>query len=541
MRRRALSYGLVLLAASATAGGVAVRRLLDRPGETAFAFLPENALAVAAIDVVPAPDQVLAFKNIEATLSAVTDGKAADPGAFVGTMFDDPVLRPLAEQIDRSAAGAWLPNPSGKKDDEPTAVGIVAIKDPAAVARILTSKARRQTATGTEMFRLEPKGQTKGYAMLHGNYVVFSDKAWAVDAVARVIRGEAKSIVGVPAFASAGARALPSASLRVLAHPSLVRGDEWLVGSMSIRETGMDMAVSGDTNDPEARKAGSLAPLSPDLLAKLPRGAYGFLAAAQSGPAVALFGDRLDDAEKSVKDESDLDLEKDVLPALGGNAVVGLYPSYGPDAGLDLLVSIDDANGAAPAAIAARVERAIGKTMEEDKKDWKVNATRNGATISRLADEPTDGIQDVLRTLEKSGLRPLTLSRGKTVAWASVGQGMLLATSQELLDRAIAARRAPSDATGLSGDLALGTMPARAADGQFALAIGMKRLVEGIRNTVDPSHMTAAEAKTYRQALSLYDATTEPLAIRAGMDPNGRYKAFVSIPFDWSKLPSMTK
>ncbi len=62
-----------------------------------------------------------------------------------------------------------------------------------------------------------------------------------------------------------------------------------------------------------------------------------------------------------------------------------------------------------------------------------------------------------------------------------------------------------------------------------------------IRNTVDPSHMSPDEAKIYRKGLSLFDGTTEPLAIRGGVEPGGHYRSFASIPMDWSKLPGVMK
>lgn len=548
MRRRVLSYGLLALAATAAAGGLAVHRLLDRPGESAFAFIPANAKGVASFDLVPAPDQVLAFKNIDSMISQASDGKSADPAALIGSMLPDPALKPLTDQIDRSVAFAWLPPQTGTKEgfEDVDGVAFVALKDAAAFERVLRAKGKPDKFGGTSFYWLAPKkmGDLKPAIMVHGGYAMVTDKPWILDKVGRVIRGEDKPITDVPAFAAARERALSSSNLLVLVSPEVAKGDDWGVASMAIRDGGMEFAVSGQSNDETVRKAGSLVPLGSDVLAGLPRGAYGFFAMAQPGPAVALAGEALDEPTKSMKEEMEMDLKTDVLPALAGNFAVAFYPSFGPDAGLDLLVSMDDANGADPATLARKLERFLEEKIEEGKPsgdEWRVKIAADGADASRLADEPTDEIRDGIRGMEKSFFRPLTLSRNKTIAWAMVGRSVLFATSQSLLERAVAARRAPSAAVGLSGDAALGARPETAADGQFALAISMKRLAEGIRNTVDPSHMSPASATTYRKTLSLYDNVTEPLAIRAQMSADGHFRSYVSIPFDWSKLPGFFK
>jgi len=73
VHRRVLPYAFLAFAATAAAGGVALNRLLDRPGESALAFVPANALAAISLDLVPAPDQVLAFKSINEMISSAAD------------------------------------------------------------------------------------------------------------------------------------------------------------------------------------------------------------------------------------------------------------------------------------------------------------------------------------------------------------------------------------------------------------------------------------------------------------------------------------
>ena len=547
MRRRALSYSLLALAAVGATGGFVAHRILDRPGATALTLVPADALAVASFDLVPAPDQVLAFKHIDETISAATKGKANLDNAFVSMFDSEPRLKPLAAQLGRSFAFAWLPTPGKPKVEDGSALVFVALKDASAFSQSLAKIGKPVALAGGKAYNIGDHGESILVTVV-GDYAVGSDKAWPLAAVGRVARGDAPAVTSAPAFVAARAQALPSSNLLVMASPQLAKlagagewkSDEWAVSSMAIRELGMEFAVSAQSNDPRLLKAGELKPLGRTFLDAMPRGAYGFLAMSQPGPAVGIAGKSLDEPSKEIKEQTDLDLRADILPALGGNVGVAYYPSFGADAGIDMLVSVDDANGADPASLARRLEGYLDKEAAKDKSmkgPWKVGLPMEGADAYRLADEPTTEMQKSAKEAERSFFRPLTLSRGKTVAWATVGNSVLLATSQDLLARAVFARRNPSPAVGLSGDTALGADPTRAADGQFALALSMRRLAEGMRNTIDPSHMSVETAGWYRKTLGLFDATTEPLAMRAAVTPGGRYYGYTSIPLDWSKLP----
>lgn len=549
MRRRVFSYAVLALAATATAGGIALNHLLDRPGETAMDMVPSNALAVIALDLVPAPDQIMAFKSIDDMIAGSKEPMAKTAkGALIGSLFSEfahePELEPIAQQIDRSIAVALLPKHEKGNENEGEGVALLPVKDSAAIANFLRSKGKAETIDGVSLVSVHTKDNGEFHFSLQGSVLVASNTGWTVADVVKVSTGQSKSIVREEAFATARGKALPSANLLIFVNPSLVKGQDWLVGSMTIRDTGIEIGASGQTDDAQVMKAGTMAPLGPEFLASLPRGAYGFFGVAQPGPTVALAGDALDEPSKEMQKETDLDLKSDVLPAFGGNVAVGFYPSFGPDAGIDLLFSADDANGADPAEFAKKLEKSLNEKMQDNGKpqEWKVDSQTADGTISHhLSNEPEKAMREGLAGAEKSFFRPLTMSRGKTIAWATVGHSVLLATSQSLLERAVQQRRSPVAALSLATDSAMGAKPTQSADGQFALAISMKRLVEGIRNTIDPSHMSADSARIYRKTLSLYDNTTEPLAIRARMGGDGRYTGYVSIPFDWTKLPGMLK
>ena len=538
MRRRILPYSLLALAAVATTGAVVAHRVLDRPGESAFALVPANALGVMSLDLVPSPDQVMAFKNIDRTISAANGGRM-DTGSLLSEFFSDPWMQPLVDQVDRSIAVAYLPDPKGKTKDDGGIVAFIALKDPVALQDALAKRGKAARMEGGTFYWLMKGKQQEAAVMVRDGYAIVSDKAWPLLAVSRVARNAAPSIVSDPAFAAARARALDSSNLLVMVSPGIMKNPDWFVASMAVRETGMDFAANGITDDPQFLKGGQLKMLDRSVVDALPRGAYGFMAMSQPGAAVALAGNSLDESAKEIQKNTDLDLRKDILPAFGGNVALGFYPSFGPDAGLDLLVLVDDANGADPADLAKKLEALIDKEMQDNPSggDWKTALPLPGAEGTTLTDETSVEMQKGIREVERSYFRPLTLSKGKTVAWAKVGDSVLLATSKNLLERAVASKTNPSPALSLSGDAALGMNPAGTSDGQFSLAFSMSRVVEGLRNTIDPSHMTAQDATMYRRMLNLYDGTTEPLAIRAKMDPSGRYDFFYSAPFDWSKLP----
>lgn len=546
MRRRFASYALIGLAATAAAGGFVLNRILDRPAESSLSMVPADAIGVVSIDLVPAPDQLLAFKSIDDSIVAA-GGKIDTPllGQIVSSITGDDELKPLTDQTDRSIAIVVLPKPGSQNEDDVLPAALVPIHDAGAVASFLRSKGKVETIDGISVVQIGSKKGGPVYLALEDSTVVASPEGWAVAKIVKTAHGQAPSLVQDAGFAAARARALPSANVLVLVSPKMTKGQDWLVGSLTIRDSGLETAIAWQSNDPNVLKAGEIAPLSPNLLASLPKGAYGFLAWSQPGKTFAMAGDALDEPAKEIKESTELDLKNDILPALGGNTVLSFYPSFGPDAGIDLLVSIDDAHDANPAALAKKLESSLNETIERESKgsadDWMIRATVNGADVRRLGGEPEDELQKALGGAEKSFFRPLTLARNKTVVWATVGNTVLLATSQNLMDRAIALRQSPSPALSIATDSAFGSRPLAAAEGQSSLTVSMSRLSQGIRNTVDPSHMSPEAAKVYRKVLGLFDATTEPLALRGATEPDGHVKGYAFIPFDWSKLPGLVK
>ena len=152
----------------------------------------------------------------------------------------------------------------------------------------------------------------------------------------------------------------------------------FIVG-FAIRDKGVSVttfAPTPETPSATTQAMMSMKPLRADLFSHLPAGAYGLWAISDSdkyydalkglAPMGAGEGRKaLDDADDSFKKEFGLSIEEAVRGTLSGDAVVALYPLPGAVEGGDLLIELDDSNGATPAAITEEDSRRIDAESQE--------------------------------------------------------------------------------------------------------------------------------------------------------------------------------
>ena len=97
----------------------------------------------------------------------------------------------------------------------------------------------------------------------------------------------------------------------------------------------------------------------------------------------------IEQAKKSVKDQTGLDIDTDIQQALTGDAIIAAYPSQDPTAGADVLVVIDNQNGANPELLADKLQHYADEQIAKSKgpTEWARKLDRSDATEFRLSDK----------------------------------------------------------------------------------------------------------------------------------------------------------
>lgn len=196
----------------------------------------------------------------------------------------------------------------------------------------------------------------------------------------------------------------------------------WLAFGVTLRDEGIALSyqVPMDANTvPGLTNLGQIAPLDPQILKKLPAGAYSVMAYSQPGTYWNFAQDMVanDPDTKKKMDEGVAEFEKqtgisvpnDILPALKGRLTLALYPdARGTEYGVDGVFIADDANGANPAALAEKLRALVERETSKDGKRGVhfTTTTRNGATCYALDPESREQMHQSL--LESFGGRPRT-------------------------------------------------------------------------------------------------------------------------------------
>lgn len=231
--------------------------------------------------------------------------------------------------------------------------------------------------------------------------------------------------VDTPGYAAARARYDADANLLLMIRP-LAPGLAWGGAALTVRDEGIGLTVG---------------PFSPGLLngytlpsnfaSSMPRGAYAVVGIANP---FNLFSGFPGGPKKKTVDE-------DAKAGLAGNAIVALYPSEGEGAsakGLDLLVELDGANGANPVGMLAKHLAKFQKMVPGA--DKMLNAIEIAG--AQVAKELAGGF-DALMNMgakpgeKKHGMANLPFLAGKTIAFATVGDKVVVSTSRGLLSNAV--------------------------------------------------------------------------------------------------------
>jgi hypothetical protein len=563
MAVRIAALGVVVLSLASI---LAFKKIFPHNGEDTLNLVPETAVAAGTLDLDPAPSQVLAFKQIDDAIKRNGFGDSFEAMAKSGadSITQQQALWALTKH---SMSMCVLQSPdakSGKPSDEPNAVPsgavLVPVTDGPAAEKILKSSGRPEFWKGTRFYHLFHKPVD---AMVLNDTIVISNQPWAMHEIGLVASGATKPLSQLPAFQEARAKEPTDASLIFLMSPKFgavaksfahgklaqVSGTGWSSAAMTVQDGGLAFTMHGqsDPNQNEiARSVASIKPIRADLMQHLPAGAFGVWAMSQPSQYLKIaeaslkgndYSKTMKKGEAEFQKQTGIDVEKDVMPGLNGDAVFAAYPSKMPTAGVDFLMVADNQNGADPEHLALKLQSFIDRqasTSKEFGKSWVTAVPLEGGTEFKLSPTVERKMHDSMKIGPSAPIHGDALMSGKTVAWATVGGSFFIATSQKLLETAIAAYGGKG-AT-LANDPAISAGVAENPGNQSFAVASISRIAESIRNTANPAKMSADQAKMFDQILGVFDRLDKPLYFQAATTPDGASAGTAFIPLDYDKL-----
>lgn len=547
-----------LVAATTVAGVVAYKAVFSRPGADALELLPKTATAVLVLDLNPAPSQAGAYKRINDALDRNQLGKRFDSMLFDVTNTGNQKAQLFRPYLQRGAVCAALP---GTPDSH--FLMLLPITDAGAVRKLLQENGQAQSAQGMSYYTMDrPAGGPDAGANLClaviADRLVVSDIPGGLSDVMKTSRGELARLIDQPDF-QAARRTIPAdANLFTLVSPAftkeLAKRDtlaNWGTFAMTLRDQGIEMVGNGTTATdllPAQFKDRERPTLRADLLKSLPENPYALVAAAGLG---ADLKSGLEEAKKTdeyqrnvsrMEKELELSLDRDVLPNLQGTSVAALYPTAAGES-LDLVLLVDSDNGSKPGPMVQKLVDAF--TSGEKFRDPEASSATPPVAISEKESagewtitKPTAKAQaeteKSLAESEKSLGMP-KMFQNKTLVMATKGDAVLVATSRELLDKAMNSYDARSTSESSSAALA-GMAARRDTRDQFLMAISVAAISETIRHGFDASKMDKDGQKTYNEVMDAVAKFRDPVLYSGFMTKQGEMNVKVMIPMDWDLL-----
>lgn len=539
-------------------GAYTAKRLFARPGEAALRYVPSDALLVASFDLVPSPSQVLAFKHIDDSLSRNDLAKFAE-GSILEAIDDSKAERAIKPLLLRSGAACLLPV-EGKPNDMSGLI-FFALSDGPQAQELLAKNAYPRFFKGFRYFMTGAKN--KMALAVVDDLLVLTDKPEEFLKLRAIQDGSAPSIVSNPAFVEARKEVADDANVVTFCSSKLMaqmggRKDDkfpapdWVSFGLAIRDGGIGFSVASRMDmarSTEFKSICHIPAIRSDLYDVLPAGPYGMLVVSDlSGyfdfATTAIT--RTTGSDKSIRDMEDgvqkqmgLSVKKDLIPAFQGNAVIAAYPSQGTSAaGADLLIVVNDTNGATPADAADRLEAFIEQQTTKEGNAPKMFDEREiagGHEYSLNSKEQGEMRKSLGQGMENSGIRKDVMIGNKEIAFATLGNVLVGATSKELLDKAVACYE--SKTGGLVGDSNFEPSEKTLLDGsQMAAAFSVSRMAEGVRNTIDTSKMDSNGRKLFDGILDAFSTLKEPFSIQSKTSPDGLTSGGLFIPMDYDKI-----
>jgi hypothetical protein len=560
-RRRRVALGIILgtVVIASLAGAFAYRQVFARPGEAALRLVPADSVFVASIDLTPSPAQALAFKHIDDSLSRNGMGKFLEKSVL--DIFDHSkvteALRPLV--LRNGAICVEAPEGNGK---EAAAVAFLAVTDGKQAAQILEKGGYPQFYKGTKYYKT---GGSPMLVTVIDDLLVITDRPEHFLSIKAVRDGSVKSITTVPEYIAARSKVADDANIMLYMSPKLasimIPGNqdqsryplpEWAAVGLAIRDGGIGLSFSGKMDVSKYASYKDIAQIPAvrsDLFQVLPTGSYGMIAVSDPSAYFNWIESSLKDdkdmakgiaqAEDSVQKGIGLSVKEDLSPALKGDTVAALYPSEdGNPAGVDVLVVVDDTNTANPSDAVDRFKTFMEQQMAKEGNTPKIfqETSIQGGREYRINDKMQQDMRESLgHGMDDGTVKKDVLVGKKTVAYAIVGKAVLAASSQELLDRAVACYS--SKTNGMTGDAKFSTSEKELLDGSQSFAtFSLSRIAEGVKNTLNTSKMDGNNRKAFDSIIGMFQSLNDPFYVKGKSTPDGHTSGGVFIPLDYDKL-----
>ena len=460
-----LAFAMILLLI--VGGTLAYRYLMNRPGEQAIQLIPANALMVVTIDLKPSAAQVPVFKRIQNAIQNQGIEKRFED-ALNSTGQDSEIVRAVKPHITNSLAFAMLPRP-GATADNADPVLFLSLKDAGEVEKILARRGTRSLANGLTYYRLKNDNSN---AAIIAEYLVLSQAPAALAQINQIHQNDGVQSVATLREYQWARSALPEdANFMFFLSPSALaeldkesktigvnpfRTTKWFGISATLRDQGImfDYRWPYDSSAmPGLKHMAQIPPVDDSIYKRLPTGAYGVMLLSQPSrywdfirDAVSIEPGAREEFVKGMAEfekETGISVDRDIMPGLNGSFWLAIYPDPATEVGA--VVVFDDANGADPARLADKVRTYVaGASAKEPGGPVRFLPFQNGnVTFWKLDDDSkkalNNELQGAVSNVNPAGPPPANQAKKPeaTIVYAQVGRAVLIASSQELLDKAV--------------------------------------------------------------------------------------------------------
>jgi hypothetical protein len=533
------------------------RVFFGRTGEAAIALIPADATCVVTLDAHPSEAQIPAFKKLSDALKR--EGLDNDLENGVSDIIGKAGLaKEVRQYLTKSFATAWWVSQGGK---DTTGIVLLSISDPGAVSNIISTGTPVDGA-GVSAYRF---GSAEMVVAVIDNYLAVAKDAATISRIVRT-RSGGDSIANLPEYRAARAALPGDANLMAFVAPSAFnqamgptgpKTTMWVSFSSSLRDGGLEFNYRGPVDSktfPGLAELSNMAPLSHDLLKKLPPDAYGvfayssldrYLRAAKSSIGKATGEKSFEKEQADFEKETGLSVEKDILPAFKGDTVLAIYPdANGSDKSADGLLLIDDANGGNPAALAEKVRAYVVRKSAED-------AAKNGGpalhfveskvgqtTVWRLDDASVREFQKSLGSKSdvKGNKTPDPMYIDKNVSYAVSKGTVVITSSNAMLTKALLAFNGDRN---LAEDPAFADMALRVNEKDQAFGmVALSRILERLKPTL--SDMIKSSDFTTDDLVSLFGGPNTG-AVGSCHVENDTIIGSAFLPLDFDRLAKLAR
>ena len=554
VRRIATRTLLAATVVATLATAYAFKTIFARPGEAAFRYVPADAVLIASIDLSPSPQQALAFKRIDDALDRNAMTRFAEASVLDIFSKPSPATEALKPLILRNGALALIPR-QGQKD-KMVGLAFLAINNATEAESILKKYGKPTFFRGTKSYTL--KGD-KSAMMVMDDLLVLGEEPYSLH-MARMVRdGMTEGILKSADFLAAREKLAADANAMVFVSPKMMAGTEikslqnakatWLAAGLAIRDGGIGLSLWNQW-DPSSIKAfnemAKTNAIRRDLFTVLPTGAYGMFVVSQPANYFDTFekvaadqpdGDKMiNDVREATEESLGMDLHKELLAGLRGNAVVAAYPAgEGHPEGADLLLVVDDSNGSDPAAAVEQFQAYVDEQIRKEggsEELWVSTGDHMFRVSDKMQADMREGLGD---GMDPEHVKKDVLIGKKTVAWAMVGKAVIASTNEDLLKRGIDSYKAHTNP--LSGDANFLKSDAEVMDGSQVLAVfNLARISQGVKNTVNTGKMDKDGKEMFDTIVTAFSSLTDPFYLKAKVSTDGQVSTGAFIPMDYDKL-----